>query len=121
MDFIEKWRFKKREKELLKEIERLNEEVHKLEILLLLERTGYGNTQKLNIQEVKYNCLVPKEEEEMIGEEAIEYAKESIACNILRVIKPLIEYELRDTDWYGNKIYTGSLWVNTRGKKLELD
>lgn len=120
MDLIEKWIAKKREKELLKEIKRLNEEVHRLETLLEWERFKYRNTQKSNIQEVECNCLVPKEEEKMIGEDAIEYAKENIACNILKAIRPLIEVKLRGNDWNGNKIYTGSLRVDTRGKQLDL-
>lgn len=121
MELIEKWKAKKREKELLKEIEYLNEKVHKLETLLQWERIGYGNTRKLNIREINYKCRVTKEEEQLIGDKAIEYAKESIANNILRVIRTIIQYELMGNDWDGNKIYAGSLWVDTRGKQLELE
>lgn len=120
MELIKKWKAKKREKELLKEIEFLNEKVHRLETLLEWERTG-RNICKPRIQEIKYNCLVLKEEEELIGEDAIEYAKEEITNNILRAIRPLIECKLKGNDWNGNKIYAGSLWVDTRGKQLELD
>lgn len=121
MELIDKWKSKKREKELLKEIERLNERVHYLETILQWERMEYYNIRKLNMQEVKWNCMVPKEEEELYGDKAIEEAKETIAYSILKSIRSLIEYKLKENDWNGNKIYTGSLWVSTRGKKLELD
>lgn len=120
MELIERRKAKRREKELLKEIEYLNEKVNRLETLLEWERTG-RNICKSRIQEIKYNCLVPKEEEELIGDAAIEYAKEEIVRNILMAIRPLIECKLKGNDWSGNKIYTGSLWVDTRGKQLELD
>lgn len=121
MELIEKWKSKKREKELLNEIDRLNEQVHYLEMVLQWERIEYASIRKLNIQEVKWNCIVPKEEEELHGDKAIEEAKETIACNILNAIRTLIEYKLRENTWRDDKIYTGSLWVGTQGKQLKLD
>ena len=116
MELIEKWKLEKRD--LLIKIDYLNTMVYKLENLLRHERIGYGNIPKSNIRRINYNCLVSKEEDELIGDKAIERAKEIIANNILRVIRPLIEYELIESYRNGNKIYAGSLWVDTRGKQF---
>lgn len=110
MNLIKKWKNRKTKQKLREENMRLQEENRRLRSL---PKPNVCTIER-NVQKV-LSCVEVNERNLSVPEE---YIKREIAEKICEFISPFIEYDFQDNE-YGEKIYTGTLYVATGGRKYE--